>query len=541
MREVEEQLQSLQRELALKQRELEIVLAIDRIRDTAPGPTAMFSDIAHALAERFQTDFCLLYLVDRETGALKLKVVNEHAQQWQRFEPAALRDLALETLDDGGIATWDEWGGNPAMHLAAIPILMEEDSLGVLLLARARQPFDADDAQLLQTAESQIDSAIIQAYTYHELQQRNKELEAIYRVDQIRDQNLPFDEMLGAVLQELCAIIRAEMGFIMLYNTAGQQLEMRAITHDDLLNEPAYTRIVNRAANEALRHTELVCYEQADDVFCPVMCVPLILQAQIIGVLGTVNRRAGRGFQSDDRRLLRAIVSQMDTAILESLERRRLRRVLSRSLDTNVLERLLARPDVDMFEGERMVLTVLYADLRDSTPLAERVEPELLVDFLNDYLGRMTEALLSHGGTLDKYVGDEVMAIFGAPVPQADHALRAVQVGLEMQAAYQEVAAWWRTRGIETAGLGVGIATGDLVVGEIGCVRRTDYTVIGGAAHLGARICASAQAGQVLVSQATYDLVRDRVEATRIAGLRLKGIEHVVDAYHVTRVLEDGC
>jgi adenylate cyclase len=210
---------------------------------------------------------------------------------------------------------------------------------------------------------------------------------------------------------------------------------------------------------------------------------------------------------------------------------------LGRSLDPRVLERLMRDPDVDFLKGERSVLSVLYADLRGSTNLAEHTEPELLVGFINDYLGRMTDVILSYEGTLDKFVGDEVMALFSAPFPQPDHALRAVRVGLEMQRAHQEVMQSWRGRAIEPAPIGVGIATGELTAGEIGCPQRTDYTVIGRAANLGSRICSVAGPGQVLVSQATYDLIADQVMAVPITGLQLKGVEQDVTAYHVTRVL----
>ena len=198
---------------------------------------------------------------------------------------------------------------------------------------------------------------------------------------------------------------------------------------------------------------------------------------------------------------------------------------------------MIANPDVDFLEGERSVLSVLYADIRGSTTLAERTDPELLVEFVNDYLGRMTEVILSHEGTLDKFVGDEVMALFSAPFPQPDHALRAVRVGLEMQATHQTVIQDWQARGFKAAPIGVGIATGELTVGEMGCPRRTDYTVIGRAANLGSRICGVAKAGQVLVSQATYELIEGEVEAVPITGLRLKGVEHDVTVYHVTRIL----
>ncbi len=542
---MEDQLQRSSSCPARTERELEIIMAIDRVRDTVLAPVAMFSLILTVLADRFQAGLCHLYLINRETGTLELKAVNERGIG-ESLSPTHLLALVQQAMQGEGVAVWpadkvlppDALTGVPySLHLAVIPVVMEAQPLGALLMVRSGRPFDADEIELLKVAECQVDSAVIQAYTYHELQQRNKELETIYRVDRIRDQNLPFDEMLEGALQELCMAVGVEAGLVMLYNYAGKQLEVRAVTPKDFLRVPAYAEWVNRAANEALECAEMVCYSQKEGAPCSVMCVPLILRDQIIGVFGAVNREP-QGFTSDERRLLKAIISQMDTAIFEGLERSRLRRVLGRSLDPRVMERLIENPNVDILKGERSVLTVLYADLRGSTSLAERLNPYLLVEFMGDYLGQMANLVLAHQGTLDKFVGDEVMALFGAPFPQADHALRAVRVGLVMQAAFQQVAARWQARGVETAGIGVGIATGELIVGEIGCEQRADYTVIGRAANLGARICATAHANQVLISQATFDLVKDQVEVTPVPGQHFKGIDHEVTVYHVTRILD---
>ena len=183
-------------------------------------------------------------------------------------------------------------------------------------------------------------------------------------------------------------------------------------------------------------------------------------------------------------------------------------------------------------------LTFLYAYIRGSTSLAEQTDPEQLVYFIKYYLSQMTDIILSREGTVDKFVGDEVMALFGAPVPQEDHALRAVRVGLAMQATYQTVMRSWQERGVEAPPIGIGIATGTMTVGEMGGSQRANYTVIGRAANLGARICGAAKGGQVLISQNTYDLVKGAVEAIPLPGQHFKGVARDVTIYHVTRVLD---
>ena len=565
--------QTLGDTLALRQRELDLVLAIDDIRDTASEPSIMLAAIVSVLADQLVADLCLLCLMNQETGELELKAVEDRGRRFGHVSPATACDLARRVIEAGDVVLWQTDALLPtsdALHpspsedcfdtsplspnaaqprgtwqLAGICIALSDKTssgdgtqLGALLLVRTQTAFDQSDLAVLKIAESQIDSAVRQAHAWYELKQRNLELETIYRIDHIRDCNLLFDEMLSVVLRELCSVVQAEMGFIMLYDRGKHRLELRASTHDELFHKASDYDVVDRMANEALNQAQTVYYNDLGNALHSVMCIPLILHDEIIGVLGVVNRFGPHGFGTPDCRLLNAIASQMDTAIFESLERVRLRQVLGRSVDPRVMERLLANPDIGFLKGERSVLSVLYADIRGSTSLAERTEPELLVGFINDYLSRMTELILSHEGTLDKFVGDEVMALFGAPFPQPDHALRAVRVGLEMQRAHQGVMETWRAQGVEAAPIGIGIASGEMIVGEMGSAQRSDYTVIGRAANLGARICAVAKAGQVLISQATYDLVRDWVEATPINDLDLKGLSNDVTAYHITRILE---
>jgi class 3 adenylate cyclase len=539
-----ENLEALREELDLKRRELDLVFAIDHIRDTAPDPTAMLTAIVNVLTHHIQADLCLLSLIDRETGQIELKAIHERGQQQGKLEQLMTREVAQKAVNLDHIAIWDHKRLNLPPHLpaatqlAAVPIVMGENKrLGALLLARTELPFRPTDIKLLETAESMIDSAVIQAYVDYELKQHVTELETIYRIDHIRDQNLPFDDMLTSVLQEVCKVIDGEVGFTMLYDHTGKHLELRASTDNDLFKISAHYEIISRMANESLRTTKLVYDNNLGQTLRSIMCLPLILNTEIIGVFGVANHRNSRGFSYEDRRLLQAIGSQIDTAIFESLERRRLRQVLGRSVDPRVMERLLARRDTDFLKGERTVLSVLYADLRGSTSLAEQVDPELLVGFINHYLAQMTDIILAHEGTLDKFVGDEVMALFGAPVPQPDHALRAVRVGLEMQKAHRALMDMWQDRGMTPAPIGVGIATGELIVGEMGSPQRTDYTVIGKAANLGARICSAAGGGEVLVCPQTYDMIQGKVEAVPVPGLQFKGISRDIVVYRIDNIL----
>lgn len=526
---------------ALKQKELDLVLAIDRIRDTVPEPLAMLDAIADLLVTRLPADLCGIALREQDSDQMKLKALSQRRQVPLPFS----RELAERAVQLAGITVWTrgapelkDWPANSS--LLTMPIMSgEAKNLGALLLARTGGGFRSEEVDLLRTVENMIDSAILQGYAHVELQRRLKELETIYRIDHIRDQDISFDEMLNAILSEVCQAIEAEAGFTMLYDQAGQRLELRATTNQDLFQVTARAVAVEQLSDQALHEARLICRNGLDNGLQSLMCLPLILKDQMIGVLGVINSRRQTGFDAEDQRLLVAIGSQIDTAIFESIERRRLRQVLGRSVDPRVMERLLASPDVSFLKGERMRVSVLYADIRGSTRLAEKTDPELLVGFINSYLGQMTEVILAHEGTLDKFVGDEVMALFGAPFPQPDHALRAVRVALEMQAAYQKVLERWQDRLPEPAPIGIGIATGDLIVGEMGSAQRTDFTVLGQAANLGARLCSAAKGGEVLICEETYTLAQHHVIVAPMNGLQFKGIEREMMVYRVESLVSD--
>jgi adenylate cyclase len=178
------------------------------------------------------------------------------------------------------------------------------------------------------------------------------------------------------------------------------------------------------------------------------------------------------------------------------------------------------------------VVTTLFSDIRGFTNMAEQIAPELLQAVLNDHLSALTDLVLSNEGTLDKYIGDSVMCFFNAPESQPDHALRAVRLALEMQKAQRDVIERWRGR-LPLPPIGVGISTGETMMGNFGSLRRLEYTAIGRDVNLAARLCAVAEANQVVISHATYELVESQVVADPLPPMHLKGIEGSIGGWSV--------
>jgi adenylate cyclase len=212
-----------------------------------------------------------------------------------------------------------------------------------------------------------------------------------------------------------------------------------------------------------------------------------------------------------------------------------MRRMLRRYLSPETAEYVLAHPDKCMLGGERVVATVLFSDIRGFTTFSESTSPEQAVEVLNEYLEAMTAAVFRHGGTVDKYVGDCVMALFGIPVPYADHAARSVRAALEMQAELFRLQRDWGARGLPLLDIGIGINTGAMVVGNVGSSLRVDFTVIGDAVNLASRVESLTKAlnARILVTAATYDGVRAEVDAAGPIEASVPGRSGVVSVYEI--------
>jgi class 3 adenylate cyclase len=201
----------------------------------------------------------------------------------------------------------------------------------------------------------------------------------------------------------------------------------------------------------------------------------------------------------------------------------RIRTNLSRYLSPDVVETIVAQRTDLALGGTRREVTVLFADVVAFTPLAERVEPERVVAILNELFTFLTEIVFRHGGTVDKFVGDCVMAVFGAPYGAADDPVRAVRAADEMM-RWLDVgnARWSKEIGCDLQ-LAIGMNTGTAVAGNIGSTRRMEYTVIGDAVNLAARLESLARPGQVLMTRATRDRVAGEFECVHVATARLPG------------------
>ena len=221
---------------------------------------------------------------------------------------------------------------------------------------------------------------------------------------------------------------------------------------------------------------------------------------------------------------------------VEGREKRKMKRLFGQYVSKDVYEQLVADPTRARLGGARREMTVLFSDIRGFTSVSERGEPEAIVDTLNEYFTRMVEIVFAHHGTLDKFVGDMVMALFGAPLDDPQHADHAVAAALEMIDALAALNRKWAAEGRPALDIGIGISTGPMIAGNIGSEAIMSYTVIGDAVNLGARLeSLNKEYGtRIIISDATKDRLTGRYTLRSLGDVVVKGKTRPVAIFEVT-------
>jgi len=205
---------------------------------------------------------------------------------------------------------------------------------------------------------------------------------------------------------------------------------------------------------------------------------------------------------------------------------------LSRMLPRSIAERV-RRDGGKVGATERVVVTVLMSDVRGYTTISEDADPTLLAGQLSEHRGRMNECVSSEGGTIMQFVGDAVMAVFGAPLALADHADHAVAAALRMHAAQAELNGEWEARGLPAFGLGMGVSTGEVAAAILGSEDRLEYSMVGDSVNLTQRLQQWATAGETVLSEATHGALTSPLEAEKLDPQMVKGRHTPVVAYRV--------
>ena len=353
------------------------------------------------------------------------------------------------------------------------------------------------------------------------------------------------EEVPARVMDAVFEHIPGDRGFLMLYDEEGA-LKPRVVQHRDGDDEKITISktIADRVVKD--RVAILTSDAQVDPRFATgdsirfhgirsAMCTPLWQGDDVIGIIHVDSPMQTKTFTPDDLELLTALSNYAAVAIQQAnlnkkvQEEKVARERLEKYFSPNVATRILSEGEKDVQELE---VSVLFADIVGFTPMAEKMSPNSVAKLLNEYFSRMEEPIFEHDGTVDKFIGDCIMAVFGAPYPQDDHAVRAVRVALEMRERLNEL----NNERNQSAPIEMrmGIHSGRAVSGPIGSEKRREFTVLGDTVNIASRIESMvAKKGQVVIGESTEKLVEGKFEMNDLGTIALKGKRHNVRCFEV--------
>lgn len=315
-----------------------------------------------------------------------------------------------------------------------------------------------------------------------------------------------------------------------------EQVQVSATVTQRVIDERASLLSLNAKEDPTLAGAKSVVVQELQSV----MCAPLVGNSGVLGVI-YLDQKAVGAFTPEDLDLLNAVASQASIAVENAQTHVKLTRaaearvVYQRFLPGAIVEQILAKPDSISLGGVNQNVTVLFADIRGFTSISEEIEPEEVVSMLNQYFSEMVEVIFRHSGTLDKFIGDGMMALFGAPYATPDDAANAVRAAIEMQRRLSVIRnTLTRADGTKLdVHIGIGINTGKVIVGYIGSPRRTDYTAIGDNVNLASRLEHEAGRGEIIISEPTYQEVHAQFVCEPIGARGIKGKREPVPCYRV--------
>src|SRR5919202_4495326 len=372
---------------------------------------------------------------------------------------------------------------------------------------------------------------------------RYKEINLLYNISAKLSACLELNEVAKLVINEATKLIQATSASVMLLNEKTQRLEI--IAASGKANESKLTLLPGEGIAGSIFLTgraEIINDVESDPRFVPaanksksLICTPLKTQNAVIGVLN-ISSEELVNYTAQDLKLVITLASQAASAIENALlhknklKEERIKSNLERYVSAQLVEAILeAKDDISLAPAKRDI-TILFSDIRKFTTKCEELAPEAIVEYLNEYFTHMVEVIFSHGGTVNKFVGDMIVAMFGAPSRLVDSERRAIETAIEMQNRLRTIPVPWIRKNFIT---GIGINCGEVVVGNVGSPQHMDYTAIGDQVNIASRLQSMAKGEQILVSRRIYEVTQNLFEFKEVGLVRLKGKKNPIEVFEV--------
>ncbi|WP_223422329.1 AAA family ATPase [Tateyamaria pelophila] len=400
------------------------------------------------------------------------------------------------------------------------------------------------------------------------------DIDTLIKAGQTISGEINLSRLLERLLTNLIENAGAQRGVLLLARNGALMVEAEANVNSERvdvmmsipLDSPDGTRLVpQRVINYAARTSNMVLIDDAhhDERFLvdpyiqsretrSVLCQPIINQGVLVGVVYLENDLTSSAFTPGRAHLISLLSGQIAISIqnaelVENLEekvRERteqlethsefIQQTFGRYMSDQIVDQLLKSPDALDFRGRKATVTAVMSDLRGFMTFSDNLPPETIVKLLNNYLSEMTTVIDKYKGTIDAFVGDGILTIFGVPFQRPDDAERAVACALEMQLAMPRVNEWNRRNGLPDLEMGIGINTGEVVAGNIGSRKRAKYGIVGSNVNLASRVEGYTVGGQVLITESTVNAISAPMTVRDIGSVEPKGVTEPLSLFQVT-------
>jgi adenylate cyclase len=427
--------------------------------------------------------------------------------------------------------------------------LLAEDPLGGTVVRQMKLGGTGDIAA--QLTDAPAGGSVVRITGRTVVARLEKRLALLIAIAQQLSQQAEVDRLLDKVVDVTFQVMKVDRVAILMTGPGGQ-LAPRVARARNPGDGTMVLSVPRSIANRAVEERLAVLIENAPDdsrfaggsVFAQrvksAVCLPLLGGlGTVLGLIYLDNQAATHSFSEEDLSFLSAFCGIVAVAIENSQLIERVRReavVLSnfqRYFAPDLAQQIAGAEGKVELGGARRQVVVLFSDIRGFTPLSEQMSPEEIASLLTEYLSEMVAVVFEHGGTLDKFIGDAVMALWGAPLARADDADQAVRAAVAMQRRIDWLNGEWRRQGRRTIEVGIGLNAGEVFAGNIGSDQRLEYTVIGDPVNTASRLCSRAGPGEILISEQLFRRLADPPPVRTLAPMPLKGKARAVPVYSV--------
>ncbi len=425
-------------------------------------------------------------------------------------------------------------------HDAFLKIAVRYDEKTQDLIASIRSQAPLEEEELLSEVEAEEKET--SQIGFLNLAKSNKILYVLYLVTRTLLTTTHQDQLLRTILDLAFQVIDSDFGFIVLRDPKDGKVVPKVVKHKKEPEKPAgelrlQQNILDKVIQEKL---SILTSDLVAGTAHTSMSVPLWRKDEVIGMIQLESHHSSRALTKPDLDLLTTICNQMAVVLeqanlMEKVRREELMRSrLERFHSPEIVDLIISGESEDegaMLSPKEKEVTILFVDIVNFTPLSERLSPKEVSQVLNQFFREMNDIIFAYRGTLDKYMGDAIMAIFGAPVEREDDADRAIYAALEMRRALIEMSKTLEPDRIFD--IRIGINSGRVVAGNLGSPKRMDYTVIGDVVNTASRLEKIAQPNQILIGEATYNAVKASFHIQKVGKKTVKGKTRAVTVYEV--------